>query len=216
MNSQKFDLLLHVCCAPCALLPLELLTDSGRNVCVFYHNPNIHPEEEYRHRRDTFAAYAEQIGVAYRESKYRPALWDDTVSAFGGPYPLIENASDYEANLTARRLRCAACYRLRFSAAAEQATMLGIASIATTLSISPYQFIDLINAELLAVAREHQLTAVQNDYRDFYPEAVSRARAAKLYRQNYCGCRFSEEEARLEREARKIQRKRLREARGSK
>ena len=43
------SLLLHSCCAPCSSYVLEYLSRYFR-ITVFYYNPNIHPEEEYRRR----------------------------------------------------------------------------------------------------------------------------------------------------------------------
>ena len=43
------SLLLHSCCAPCSSYVLEYLSRYFR-ITVFYYNPNIYPEEEYRHR----------------------------------------------------------------------------------------------------------------------------------------------------------------------
>ena len=50
------------------------------------------------------------------------------------------------------------------------------------------------------------------DYRPFYDEATHRSREMGMYRQNYCGCRFSDVEAATERAERKAQRAAAREA----
>ena len=42
-------LLLHSCCAPCSSYCLEYLSDYFE-ITIFYFNPNIYPEEEYRKR----------------------------------------------------------------------------------------------------------------------------------------------------------------------
>ena len=43
------SLFLHSCCAPCSSYVLEYLSKYF-NITVFYYNPNIYPEEEYRKR----------------------------------------------------------------------------------------------------------------------------------------------------------------------
>ena len=38
--------LLHICCAPCANQPIEVLRGDGIEVAGFWYNPNIHPFTE--------------------------------------------------------------------------------------------------------------------------------------------------------------------------
>ena len=40
--------LMHICCAPCANQPIEVLRTDGIEVAGFWYNPNIHPVTEYR------------------------------------------------------------------------------------------------------------------------------------------------------------------------
>ena len=42
--------LMHICCAPCANRPIEVLRTDGFEVTGFWYNPNIHPVTEYRAR----------------------------------------------------------------------------------------------------------------------------------------------------------------------
>ena len=53
--------LMHICCAPCANQPIEVLRTDGFEVTGFWYNPNIHPVTEYRARRNCLQAYAEEI-----------------------------------------------------------------------------------------------------------------------------------------------------------
>lgn len=107
----------------------------------------------------------------------------------------------------ARQVRCRACYRMRFEETARYAAERGFAAIGTTLSVSPYQYTDIIREELERAAAKEGVEARFVDYRPYYDNATQRSREAGMYRQNYCACRFSEEEARLEREERKRARK---------
>ncbi|WP_255465922.1 epoxyqueuosine reductase QueH, partial [Adlercreutzia sp. ZJ242] len=104
---------------------------------------------------------------------------------------------------SARQARCRACYRLRFEEAARFAAENGFDALGTTLSVSPYQYTDVIREELGRAARAAGVRPLFEDYRPCYAEATRRSREAGLYRQNFCGCRFSEEEAAVERAARK-------------
>ncbi len=103
----------------------------------------------------------------------------------------------------ARAARCRACYRLRFEETARYAAEHGFDAIGTTLSVSPYQYTGVIEEELDRAAARHGLDSVFRDFRPYYDEATRRSREAGMYRQNFCGCRFSDEEAQAERQLRK-------------
>ena len=49
LNGRRPTLLLHSCCGPCSSAVLERLNDFF-DLTLLYYNPNIEPEEEYRHR----------------------------------------------------------------------------------------------------------------------------------------------------------------------
>ena len=89
------------------------------------------------------------------------------------------------------------------------------AALGTTLSVSPYQYTDVIREELERAAAAASVRPLFEDYRPFYDEATHRSRELGMYRQNYCGCRFSDAEAAAERAERKAQRAAAREAEAS-
>lgn len=190
-------------------MPLQALQEEGFTPVLFFYNPNIHPQEEYTKRYEVLAAYAEHKGLQLIAGAYDPALWEKHVGVYGGPYPLIKSDEEYDAHHKVRMQRCGACYALRFRLLAEKAEELEIQHIASTLSVSPYQFTELINDKLLLSTTERSQDALKRDWRDLYSEASRLSRELGMYRQNYCGCRFSKEEAELERQARKMARKAL-------
>ena len=98
-----------------------------------------------------------------------------------------------------RERRCRACYALRLAEACRVAEAEGFTHIATTLAVSPYQLFDTCNDVLEHLAVAHGLTPVIRDFRPWYPEATRRSRELGMYRQQYCGCRFSAAEAALDR-----------------
>ena len=55
--------LLHTCCAPCSVACIQLLRAEGIEPVSYWYNPNIHPYQEYKARRDTLMAYAPSVGV---------------------------------------------------------------------------------------------------------------------------------------------------------
>ena len=184
-------LLLHACCGPCSLEPVRLLQAAGHTVSIYYANSNIAPAEEYTHRRDTLRTWAESENIPVIEGSYSPASWEASAGRIGS---------------TSREARCRACYRLRLEEAAQYASAHGFVGIGTTLTVSPYQYTDVIHEELDRAAARFGLAAVFEDFRPYYPTATKRSRELGMYRQNYCGCRFSEAEAASERAERKFKR----------
>ncbi len=124
----------------------------------------------------------------------------------------IAPADEYAHRLSTLRALRRACYRLRFEEASALAAEQGFDALGTTLSVSPYQYTDVIREELERAASAAGVQPLFEDYRPFYDEATHRSREMGMYRQNYCGCRFSDVEAATERAERKAQRAAAREA----
>lgn len=186
-------LLLHACCGPCSLESTRALAQAGHELVIDYENPNIHPAAEYERRLTTLRDYvAAPQGLELHEGAYDPDTWEARAGVHG----------------TDREKRCRACYRLRFERAARLASDLGCEGLCTTLTISPYQFTDVIFEELRRAAGEVGIEAVCEDFRGLYRQTTWRAKELGMYRQNYCGCRFSIEEACVQREAAKADRAR--------
>ena len=112
-----------------------------------------------------------------------------------------------------RKERCRACYRMRLEEAAAQAAKGGFEGLATTLAVSPYQFTDVIREELERACSKAGIAFCFEDYRPYYDEATRTSRELGMYRQNYCGCRFSVQEGEATRAFVKEQRKAKKAAR---
>ena len=182
-------LLLHACCGPCLIEPLDEFSASADELTIVYTNSNIHPAEEYVRRRDALRAYADGLGAAVVELAYDPAAWHEAVG------PLADAGEE----------RCRACYRLRLVEAARYAAENGYDTLATTLTISPYQDPDAIRDEGRSAAENAGIVWIDRDFRDAYPEATRRSRELGMYRQNYCGCELSDAEAREQRALRRAE-----------
>jgi epoxyqueuosine reductase len=182
-------LLLHACCGPCLIEPLDRLRE-GHVITVAYANPNIHPRPEYERRRDTAIGYAAAQGVPFIELPYEPAGW---VRAVG---PAAESES-----------RCRACFLHRLGAVAAHAASEGFDAFATTLTVSPYQDAAALRDAAEEAAQKHGVHYLHTDFREAYADAVRRSRELGMYRQNYCGCLVSQVEAGRERAERKAERK---------
>jgi hypothetical protein len=190
-------LMLHACCGPCLLEPYDALAGEGHDLRVSYANPNIHPRAEYERRRDTLLGYAKERGIDVDELAYDTDAWEAAVAG-------LDRGSGE---------RCRACFRVRLGAVARHAAELGYDAVATTLTVSPYQDPDAIREAGQQVCAEAGVGFLVTDFRDRYPEATRRSRELGMYRQNYCGCRYSEAEAAEEREARKAARRQQRQDR---
>jgi epoxyqueuosine reductase len=186
-SHRPHRLLLHACCGPCLLEPLDALAADADSVVIAFANPNIHPAEEYERRLQTLRGYAAEVGVDVVELPYEPGAWEAAVA------PLADAGAE----------RCRACYRLRLGLAARMAAEGGYDALATTLSVSPYQDQDAINEEGRRAAEHVGVEWLDRDFRDRYREATTRSRELGMYRQNYCGCTFSQAEAEAERQVRR-------------
>ena len=188
----RIPLLLHACCAPCSLEPLRLLREEGFEPVICWSNPNIQPVAEHGRRLETLLGWARDVAhVEVIVAGDDREAWERTVA------PLWED----------RERRCAACYALRLAEAARVAKERGFTHISTTLAVLPYQLYGTCMRALEATAAKQGLIAVVRDFRPNYPTATKTARDLGLYRQNYCGCRFSAAEAALGRQAARDARK---------
>jgi predicted adenine nucleotide alpha hydrolase (AANH) superfamily ATPase len=166
--------LLHICCAPCAIGPYEDLKRRGHDVTGYFYNPNIHPLIEFRRRMKALKVLQERIplAVTYEED-----------------YGLMH----YLASVRwAGTERCADCYRLRLERTARHAAEHGFEAMTTTLLGSTRQNHALIERTGRECAGRHGVEFLYADWRPCAEEGHRRAREMKLYLQNYCGCIFSE------------------------
>ena len=167
-------------------MPTRLLREEGHDVTVFYANSNIAPREEYEKRLRELERYAALQGFEVVEGAFDPEAWEREVA------PIAEAVERGEAP---REERCRACYRLRLEEAAAAAAAGGYDALASTLAVSPYQLSDVLHEELDRACEAAGVAAHFEDYRPYYDEATRISRELGMYRQNYCGCRFSVKEA---------------------
>ena len=169
-------LLLHICCAPCANLPIDVLRDEGIDLTGFWYNPNIHPYTEYRSRRNCLEEYAKAIDL--------PLIKRDEYAL----RPFLRQVADNIGG------RCVKCYQMRLFAAAETAREQGFDAFTSSLFISPYQNHALLRQVALQAEQAVGIPFFYRDFRPLFRAGQDRARELGFYRQKYCGCIFSEEE----------------------
>lgn len=201
-------LALHACCGPCSLEPVRHLREEGFEPTILWDNPNIQPAAEHDLRLATLLSWADEAGVAVVRCERGAGSGLADTDSLGEQRAAWERAC---APLGfSREARCRACYAIRLSQACKAARELGFSHITTTLAVSPYQLFDECSEILERTAAAHGLTPVIRDWRPFYAEATRESRERGMYRQNYCGCRFSAAEAAIERHERRDERKRAR------
>ena len=185
-RGERPRLLLHVCCAPCSTACLEKLSEAFRVTC-FYYNPNIEPEAEFDRR----FMELERL-VALMPLPETPALEK-------GAYEherFVELARGLEA-LPEGGERCGRCYRLRLEATARAARENGFPYFTTTLSVSPYKNAEKLNTIGAELAEAYGLRYLFSDFKkhDGYLRSIRLSAEYGLYRQDYCGCVYSREQA---------------------
>jgi len=174
--------LLHSCCAPCSSYVIEYLSNYFY-VTILYYNPNISPLEEYLKRKE------EQIKLINNmPCKYKVSIID------------CDYDNDlYEYSIKGLELepekgnRCTVCFNLRLDKTAKMAIENDFDYFATTLTLSPYKNAKLINEIGYNLANKYNIKYLASDFkkRNGYKRSIELSKVYNLYRQNYCGCKYS-------------------------
>jgi predicted adenine nucleotide alpha hydrolase (AANH) superfamily ATPase len=168
--------LLHICCGPCAIYPLEILKAEGIKVHGFFYNPNIHPYREFRKRLEAVEQLASKVNLPveyHREYGLRDYL-----------RKVVFNEDS----------RCGHCYDMRLQAVVAQAKKIRADAFSTTLLYSRYQNHELIRDKAEQLAEQHKIPFYYHDFRAGWQQGIDMSREMGLYRQSYCGCIYSEQE----------------------
>lgn len=170
------NILLHVCCANCAIYPVKVLRDQGHALTGYFFNPNIHPYLEFQRRLDTLKDYAERSDL--------PMIYDED-------YRLESFLAQVAADPATR---CDYCYRSRLAETARYAAEQGYDAFTSSLLYSRFQNHEAIRAEGEDLARQFGVGFVYQDFRKGWNEGIAVSKAMGLYRQPYCGCIYSEKD----------------------
>lgn len=173
-------ILLHTCCGPCAVFPLDLLTKN--NIEIYFYNPNVYPIKEYQKRKETVQQVAQKHGWSFSEGEYEPKVWQTAVKGYKQE---PENGH-----------RCLLCFRLRLEKTAKSAKEKGFAAFATTLATSAFKDVAAINQLGREIAKTEEIKYLAfnlspEERRQTYYEHKRITKEMNLYHQKYCGCIYS-------------------------
>ena len=169
-------IVLHVCCGVCAAGAAETLKAEGHEVIGFFYNPNIYPIEEYHRRLEAAQRVAHELDFSLEVGYYSPEKWlQETDSLKDEP----EGGK-----------RCQVCFRIRLGETCQRMINCNADVFTTTLTMGPQKSATIINAIGQEIGGEKFLV---RDFKkkDGFKKAVQLAKNWGLYRQNYCGCKYS-------------------------
>ena len=170
------NILLHVCCGPCALYPLAAIRAQGHEAQGYFFNPNIHPFKEFGRRIEALETMSRDLDFQV-----------DYERGYGLREFLRQMVFHEEE-------RCGLCYAMRLRPTAQRAATMGADAFSTTLLYSRYQNHALLLRQGEALALEFGIPFYYEDFRRGWQEGIDQSIAMGLYRQPYCGCIYSEEE----------------------
>lgn len=182
-------LFLHCCCAPCSSYVMEYLSQYFA-ITVFYYNPNITEEEEYRKR---VAEQRRLVETFNREGKCRFPI--TFVEGRYDPEVFFKAVKGYEEEPEGG-VRCGICFGIRLREAALLAAEGGYDYFTTTLTISPLKNANRLNEIGEAAGKAFHVAFLPSDFKkkNGYKRSIELSKEYELYRQNYCGCIFSRNE----------------------
>ncbi len=181
-GGKKPTLLLQCCCAPCSSAVLERLKEHF-DLKIYFYNPNIYPQEEYEKRLGEFEKllfsprFAEKIEMV--PSEYSQGDFENAIKGY-------ENEKEGGA-------RCEKCFRLRLFETAKKAKETGADYFCTTLTVSPHKNAELLNKIGEEAEKEYGVKFLRSDFKkkEGYKRSIELSNELNLYRQNYCGCKYS-------------------------
>lgn len=179
IKAEKDKLLLHICCASCGAYVSQVLIEKY-DVSLFYYNPNINSREEFEKRKKNVHKIAKHYNLPLFFGDYNHNKW---LLKVGG------HELDHE-----KGERCSICYADRISSTASFAHKNNFKYFTTTLTISPHKLSRKILEIGNKMSKVFGVAFLSQDFKkqDGFKNSVELSRELNLYRQNYCGCEFSQ------------------------
>ena len=180
-SGRKPTLLLHSCCAPCSSAVLEKISEIF-DITLFFYNPNISPESEFAFRLDELGKLLEIMKL-------------NDINIICPPYENeeFETIAKGMEDLPEGGARCYKCYHLRLKKSVSYAKENDFDYVTTTLSISPHKNAQWLNSIGLELGEKYDMKYLCSDFKkeEGYKRSCELSRIYDLYRQDYCGCKYS-------------------------
>ena len=175
-------LLLHACCAPCSSYVIEYLSNYF-SITILYYNPNIDTEDEYNYRLSELERFLREFKTKYPVSLVNLGYLKDEYDAITLG---LENEPE-------RGLRCLKCYELRLDKSFKYAKENNFDYVTTTLTLSPHKNSKVINEIGKKLEDKYHFSYLYSDFkkREGYKRSIVLSHEYGLYRQDYCGCKYS-------------------------
>jgi hypothetical protein len=144
------------------------------DVAGYFFNSNIHPLTEFNKRLAALENFA-QLSLL-------PLSIDKEYDLEAFLKGALEHGKD----------RCLFCYRIRLEKVFRKAVDDKVDAVTTTLLYSKYQRHDHIKAIGEELADTHRVRFLYRDFRAGWKQGIEESKRLNMYRQQYCGCIFSE------------------------
>jgi len=169
-------ILLHTCCGPCSIYPVKKLHENDFEVMGFFYKNNIHPYTECLRRQQTLEEYADHIELK--------VIYQDGYDIEGFLQKIIYRETN----------RCSVCYHERLLTTALMAKKGKFDYYSTTLLYSKFQKHELIKSIGESIGKTVDIPFYYEDFRVGWKEGIETSKQLEMYRQQYCGCIYSEKE----------------------
>ena len=186
MSNNK--ILIHMCCGPCSCYPVKKLRADGIEPVGFFFNPNIHPYQEWLQRLKTAKEFAQKVSMEIHVHEHYQ-LRDFLKRVIN-----VISDEDSIKFKDGHHARCKICYSWRIYETAKFAAENNFELFTSTLFYSIYQNHELMKSTAETFAKQFGIKFYYEDFRTGWQEGIDISHELELYRQNYCGCIFSEEE----------------------
>jgi predicted adenine nucleotide alpha hydrolase (AANH) superfamily ATPase len=153
------------------------------DISVLWYNPNIYPEAEFEKRFRTLIEVIQKMGLT------------DRVQVLAEPW----NNNQYETRVKGLEnepeggKRCEQCFRLRLLEAGKIAKRYNFDYFCSTLTVSRHKNAELINSIGEEISKAVGVPWLPSDFKkkDGENRSVELSERLGIYRQLYCGCRYS-------------------------
>ena len=178
-------ILLHSCCGPCSSYVITFLSNYF-DITILYYNPNIYPQEEYNKRKEEQIKLINTLKTKnkldYLDCDYENDIYNNAIIGY-------EKCQEGGS-------RCNICFNLRLEKTAKLAKENKFDYFSTTLTVSPHKNSKLINKIGEEISQQYNIKWLYSDFKknEGYKKSIELSKKYELYRQDYCGCIYSNEE----------------------